>query len=328
MGEPKTCRHCDRYAVSRGLCGLHYQRWQKGQDLSAPKRRVHQHRSVQCVQCGTEFTGMTAKRRYCSNNCRQRAFLKKPPTPGRRRQRADAPTPPPWSPHDIPVAIVAHPRRWKQAQELSSSVGAEALVWDNAHLGCEASHRRAWEWLAQGKTGEPGDPRGYSVVLEDDVAVMADFRHQLTAALRVAPSPIVSLYLGRGRPPHYQPAIAHAITSLPTDVCWFTAPVLLGAVGYAIRTELLPELLSHPQAPLPIDEQISAWAQAANHTVAYTWPSLVQHRDLAPLITERHDQQDRIEKRVAWRFDTRLHWDTSSAPIKTPEELGMRVISA
>lgn len=228
----------------------------------------------------------------------------------------------PWLDHDIPLTIVAHSRRRREAERLSTIVGAQAISWDNHHQGCEANHRKAWSWLAQGR------PEQYSVVLEDDVVVAQDFRHQLNKVLAVAPSPLVSLYLGQGRPPHWQPAIAYAITSLTRDVCWFLGPELLSAQGYAIRTSLLPSLLNATKdTDTPIDEQISKWAKRKKITVAYTWPSIVNHReDLPPLIEQRADGQPRIEKRVAWRFGGRPKWSISAAEMKSPTQLGMKVV--
>jgi hypothetical protein len=106
------------------------------------------------------------------------------------------------------------------------------------------------------------------------------------------------------------------------------APALFSAQGYAIRKDILPTLITAPRTDLPIDEHISQWATEANIPVAYCWPSIVEHRDdLPPLITQRHDNQDRIERRVAWQFGTRPTWSTQVHQIKTPQQLGMRVIA-
>jgi GR25 family glycosyltransferase involved in LPS biosynthesis len=224
----------------------------------------------------------------------------------------------------IEIAVIAHPRRKQEAQRLASMVEALSIFWDTESMGCETNHRVAWEMMAKLSEAD------WLVFLEDDIEVVPDFRRQLDEILAVAPSPLVSLYLGRGRPPHWQPAIAEAITSVPSpDTCWLMAPALFSAQGYAIRTDILPTLITAPRTTLPIDEHISSWASARNIPVAYCWPSIVEHRDdLTPLIQERADGQPRIEQRVAWKFGTRPTWGTQVHQIKTPQQLGMRVIPA
>lgn len=225
------------------------------------------------------------------------------------------------------LAIVAHPRRAKVVSSLGPRVSPEVVVWDNKNRGCEANHRRAWQWLSLG-----ADQDGYSVILEDDVIAVENFRSQLDQVLAVTDAPVVSLYLGRGRPPHWQPTIAQTITSLPSpDVCWLRTNALLSAQGYAVKTELLNSLLAGTtDYGDPIDEQVSAWVQAHDLYVDYTWPSIIEHRsDLKPLITGRETASDpRQERRVAWNFDSRSTWTDATIDLPTPEQAGTTVISA
>lgn len=221
------------------------------------------------------------------------------------------------------IAVIAHPARASLAEEIATTAGAEALSWDMNDIGCEANHLQAWTYLEGAKTP-------WAVVLEDDVTLAPNFCDQLGQVLSVAPSPVVSLYLGRGHPHggvfDWQSRISAKIA---TEVCWLTAESLLSAQGVAIRTELLTDMLefvgplSDPgmrRSPknrrtpgMPIDEAISAWCQQRGILVSHTRPSIVDHKDLPPLITVRKDGQPRTAKRTAWLFGERSEWDSSTA---------------
>ena len=209
------------------------------------------------------------------------------------------------------VAVVAHPARTSMANVVAFESGADAVCWDTSGIGCEANHMQAWRWLTE--SAQP-----WSVVLEDDVALVGQFTHQLGQVLAAAPSPVVSLYLGRGHPhggtTDWQNRISAKITA---DVCWLTAESLLSAQGCAIRTHLVPDMLALVEPltkdGMPVDEAISVWCQERGHLVAHCRPSIVDHLDPPPLITKRADGQPRTAKRTAWLFDGRTFWDSSTA---------------
>ena len=231
------------------------------------------------------------------------------------------PAPMPWKYHEVPVAIVTHSTRYQWATEMALETGAEAICLDNTDLGCEVNHLRAWEWLGGGSCP-------WSVVLEDDALPIPKFRLQLHSALQVAPTPIVGLYLGQSRPPHWQPSIARAIAQTrEADACFLRSRDLLHGVGYAIRTDLIPDLLDYVphliRANIPIDEAISAWARDRALGISHTWPSLVDHRDEKTLITH-HDGQPRTEPRKAWCADWRERWEPTLGEIALPECLTHR----
>jgi len=201
------------------------------------------------------------------------------------------------------IGIVAHTSRSSAAKLLSMSVGAQFISVDNGMLGCDANHDAVHRHLA-------GMGTDWSVVLEDDAVPVDGFRDQLRAVLKVAPAPVVSLYLGRQRPPQYQSRIAAATTKADlVDAHWLTSSRLLHAVGYAIRSELLPDLLEVPLR-LPADERIGAWADQT----AYCWPSLVDHADM-PTIVDHPDGKPRPPGRTAWRTGTRAAWSDLSVPL-------------
>jgi GR25 family glycosyltransferase involved in LPS biosynthesis len=207
----------------------------------------------------------------------------------------------------VNIGVVAHTARRQQAETLARTIAASYVSIDNGTLGAEANHRKVWETLI-GKISD------WCVVVEDDALPVPDFRAQLDEALTVSPTPIVSLYLGRERPPHWQTRIEQAIHKAESvDACFITSNYLLHAVATAIRTPLLPSMLLH-KTRLPWDEHLTAWATKHGHRIAYTTPSLVDHADTDTLIAHR-DGQPRTPGRVAWQYGQRDNWTTSTIPM-------------
>lgn len=211
--------------------------------------------------------------------------------------------------------MVAHPRRSAWVSHLANTTAAEAVSWDRHKIGCEANHLQAWNYLAD-------SPEQWGVVIEDDVIPCQHFTRQLTQVLTAAPTPVVSLYLGRAHPhggaDRWQDRIAAHIAA---DVCWLTADALLSGQGYAIRTELIPDMLEtvtplsanhRRKEQIPIDEAVSTWCRSRGYLVGHTRPSILNHLDGKTLIPQRADKQPRRQGRVAWLFDWRERWDSSA----------------
>ena len=208
------------------------------------------------------------------------------------------------------IGVVAHTARAEQAHLLMESVGAVYMSVDNGTLGCERNHHKTWKWLTEHNHSD------WVVVLEDDAIPVDGFAGQLHTALENAPTPIVSLYLGRKRPPHWQNAIEKATTKAnETGACWITARQLLHAVGVAVRTELLTDMLDVTMRSVrPWDYRIGEYSRHIDEQVGYTWPSLLEHAD-GETVTKHEDRQNRIPGRKAWWTGTREVW--------TPEAVTM-----
>lgn len=208
----------------------------------------------------------------------------------------------------LTIGIVGHTSRRSHATQLAAQVDADFLSIDNGSLGCDDNHEAVQHHLAN-------LPSTWSVILEDDAQPVPQLRTQLRAALPMSPTPIVSLYLGRKRPPHWQTRIRKAIRNANTsNTNWLISTHLLHAVGYAIKTDLLPSLLSHTST-LPVDQHIGHWARYHGHTIAYTNPSLIDHADL-PTIVEHPDGEPRKAGRTAWNVGTRHHWNSTTMAIR------------
>jgi hypothetical protein len=199
------------------------------------------------------------------------------------------------------IGIVAHVDRFTDACALADRTGAVTVMVDDGELGCEANHIRTWRALATAKTP-------WAVVLEDDALPVRDFQSQLDDVLANAPTPIVSLYLGRSRPPIWQPWIRGAtINADRQGACFIPGRRLLHCVGVAVHTGLINDMADTAEAlELPIDEAITAWADD-RYGVSYCWPSIVDHND-GPTLVAHRDNQPRSEPRVAWSCGSRTSW--------------------
>lgn len=208
----------------------------------------------------------------------------------------------------IPIGIVAHTSRATQAKKLAKRVQAEFISIDDGLLGCEENHKTVQHHLSNLHST-------WSVILEDDAQPVHDFRDQLHQALIMAPSPVISLYLGRQRPPHWQQRIAKAVAEAETcQASWIMSTHLLHAVGYAIHTTLLPSLLRH-DTDLPADQHIGNWCRRYGHLISYTIPSLIDHHD-GPTVVDHPDGDIRQPGRKAWTVGTRDHWTTKAVMLR------------
>lgn len=210
------------------------------------------------------------------------------------------------------IAVVAHRDRRPAAIALVDKVEALGANFDDGTLGCEGNHRKVWDWHSTAASYD------WSVVLEDDAQPIDGFRDQLTAALAVAPAPIVSLYLGRVRPlGAWQGRIRLATTEAShRGASWILSNHCLHAVAIAMRTELIADMLDWTEGcGLVADDAITAWAQHAGHDIAYTWPSLVNHHD-GPTITDHADGKKRKPGRVAWAVGSRRRWNSKTVEMR------------
>lgn len=217
----------------------------------------------------------------------------------------------PTAPKIAAIGIIAHVARLRQAEKLAETVGADCIAVDDGALGCEANEYRAYRQLA--RQGLP-----WTVLLEDDAVPVDDFTGQLHGVLCNAPNAIVSLYLGRSRPPVWQNWIRRATVRAEAEqACFIESSRLLHTVGVAIHTRLIGSMLAQTRhlGGIPIDEAISAWArhQTPAIRVSYCWPSIVDHLD-GPTLIVHPDGQPRDTGRIAWAVGTRSRWHPTQIP--------------
>lgn len=199
------------------------------------------------------------------------------------------------------IGVVAHVTRSTWARQLAEEAGALYMNVDNGSMGCDASHMHVLRQL--------GDTSlDWVVVLEDDAILCDNWADNLDQALTLAPAPILSFYLGTSYPIQWQRFIRQATTkATENNAAWIIGEQLLHAVAYAIRTDLIPDLLAH-KSKAPIDEAITEWARANGHMVAYTWPSMCDHADEPTLVTHQHANN---KPRKAWQHGE-PQWSTQT----------------
>lgn len=180
------------------------------------------------------------------------------------------------------VAVVGHKDRAGLRDPMLEGI-ADRVFEDDGRLGAGRNHLRALRYLARQEDT-------WGVVFEDDALPVDGLPDQIHSALQNAPTPVVSFYLGRGRPPHVQHSIQRALGMMSVDgvePSWLVHPAMLHCVGYAILTSEIDSLIEympwHLRTDMPPDEIISRWAQRGPKClVSYTWPSLVDHNDELP----------------------------------------------
>lgn len=215
----------------------------------------------------------------------------------------------------IPITVIAHSQRREMAERLAAVVQC-TICWDSreeknlgTNLGCALTHLDALHEL-QNSTSE------WAVVLEDDAVPVPKFRDHLTAALQHAPAPVVGLYLGTGNPSgEAQRQIRQAVVSAKErNQAWLLADCLIGSVGYAVQTRLIPDIvdfITDREEELPL--RITRWAQDREIRICYTQPSLVNHDDSDSIGTPWRGP--RYLGRKAWSYGSRTSWGTGTIDI-------------
>ena len=201
----------------------------------------------------------------------------------------------------ISCGVVAHPSRAVDAMNLAhqlDEVGAVRICTDLAGIGAPANHRATWRaaWTPAAD---------WCLVIEDDAILCQDFAARLLIALESVTTDVVSLYAGTNYPAILANVLGDRVLSA-AEVGWpyVTDPYLNHAVAVAVRTPLVPPMIAHTdQFPaVPIDTAISGWLLSTGRHVAYTVPSLVDHRDGPTLLGDHGDGHTRSLPRKAVIF--------------------------
>jgi hypothetical protein len=187
--------------------------------------------------------------------------------------------------------VVAHVDRARQANLLANQIGATVLF-DDGTLGAGGNHRRA---LRHGV-----DVRAsHILIVEDDALPIPTFTSAVSQAIRQRPDQILGLYVGKARP------IAKRVTEAVeqadrTGASWLTYTGLLWGVATVWPRNLARAYLREPDPGPDWDTRsVTPWCRAHNITVAYTWPSLVDHGgDGGSVIRGRSRDAGRVAHRV------------------------------
>lgn len=199
----------------------------------------------------------------------------------------------------IKFAIVAHHSRLEAVMNLKRVLNAHFLF-DDKNGGANPNHRRAIEWASQ------QDCR--VVIMEDDALLVCGFTEKVAAWLDRFPDDLLSFYLGTGRPPQYQLEVAtKLIDSDQRQTDYITMSRLIHGVCYSIPQHRITDVLTRWDSAKPADYAVG---DAYGGRVIYPCYSLVDHADL-PAVERHPDNQQRTERRRAWRLDSKEHHGTT-----------------
>ena len=197
----------------------------------------------------------------------------------------------------VQTVIATVEARLPYASDLALSTGADIIVdpvGDGSERSATDNHVRALQFA---------DPSSdWIVVLEDDAVPIDDFSSVLHSQLsEIDSDKIVSLYLGKQRPPSVQPTLQRTIEAASEDVSWLVTKNLYWGVGVCIPGAFVDSISDHVLTSThPWDSSVGRWALANSVEVWYSWPSLVDHLDEETTINHA-DGMGRSEGRRAWR---------------------------
>lgn len=197
----------------------------------------------------------------------------------------------------IQTVIPTVTSRLHYASELALSTVADIIVdpvGDGSERSATDNHVRALQYA---------DPSAdWVVVLEDDAVPIEDFSAVLYNQLsEIDSDKIVSLYLGKQRPPSIQPTLQRTIESAPEDTSWLVTRSLYWGVGVCIPGGFVDSVSDHVlSSSHPWDSSVGRWALTNSVEVWYSWPSLVDHLDEETTINHA-DGMGRVAGRRAWR---------------------------
>ncbi len=213
----------------------------------------------------------------------------------------------------ISAAIMAHPKRKKQAEALSKMLKQYPFVDVSISFDQPGANSHQEEWDNGKRALQAGVGLGeWHVVVQDDAILCPDFHSNLEGAIRAAPSKsLISLYTGTSRPigKRVKTAVDNAY-----HASWLQFWMLLWGVGIAIPSDHIEPVLEFVNDPQYKDSQydtrIGYFYNRNRLPVYYTMPSLVDHDDDLPSLLGGHGREINGDRRVAHRLaDGPVRWN-------------------
>ena len=192
----------------------------------------------------------------------------------------------------LTVHVVAHVDRINDAADLAHDLAPATIHLDDGRLGTYANHRRALAAAA-------ATDATHAVVLEDDALPIPGFLEHAHHAIARRPEHLIGLYVGTGHPRLVQSEIAETITTAGPFLTLPRQSTLRWGVGTIYPVADLVHVIATADrlSAIAADRRLGAW-HGAQDRIVYTWPSLVDHADLAQ-VTPEHGR--RLAPRRAWR---------------------------
>lgn len=209
--------------------------------------------------------------------------------------------------HSLSVHIVGHVSREGMSEALRASVEADHVWIDHGYHGEWKNHLRAWRSAVESDAT-------HAVVLQDDAVPVDDFRKHVLSAVQHKPDEMISLYTGTHRP-RKDMVIAAVAEADRIGASWLTANTLMWGVGVVLPVARIEEVLDTVRKiKLPYDQRLGYWPYKNKRQVYYTWPSLVDHADVA---TVAHAAKGTQGVRVAHRVGI-PNWNEVEVEISAP----------
>lgn len=204
----------------------------------------------------------------------------------------------------ISCAIMAHPKRRKQANVLYSQLKKYPftdcqIIWDTIN--------DRWDTGERALRAGIGLAAGWHVVIQDDAILAPNFYDHLTRALRAAPvKSLISLYTGTARP--LPRRVGAAVAKAGKNCSWLRYNVLMWGVGIVMPTWHIKEVIDFVSDRTEAYDFRIGWAYQRNRLpIFYTNPSLVDHDDdLGSLLNHGQSPEPRRarnfigDKSVTW----------------------------
>lgn len=204
----------------------------------------------------------------------------------------------------VSVSVMAHKSREVYATKLAKQLGAP-IIWDEMNDRWDTGRRA---WLAHLDTGSD-----YSLVIQDDA---------------VAPNGLIpGIEKAMVRVPYGSPLVLYMTKTLqwgsifdlvPDNISYLLMERIWWGVAIVLPTDFISPMLDfcadYPN--LQYDHRIGQFFYIHKEPVYYTWPNLVDHRNLPSLVPGRTARRH-APNFVKGRAD-RVSWDGKIAPIAPP----------
>jgi hypothetical protein len=204
----------------------------------------------------------------------------------------------------ISAAVMAHPKRKKQAEKLAKQLRGYPFVSVNVIYDTPeaASHEQEWDNGTRALKDGVGKA-DWHVVVQDDAILCREFYNNVMGAINNVPSKsLISLYTGTARPMGKR---VKAAVDKAKDETWLSYWLLMWGVGILIPSDHIEPMIEFvADRTEPYDTRIGIFYQRNRLPVYYTMPSLVNHDDELGTLLPGHGTEPGA--RVAHRFATGL----------------------
>lgn len=196
---------------------------------------------------------------------------------------------------EISVAIMAHPRRKKQAQALLDQLSQYtfcdiSIIWDKTNTEWDTGERALRYGIRKGD---------WHIVVQDDAILSPDFYNNVVGAIKAVPmKTLISLYTGTARP---FGARVKAAVDKAYYATWLRHYMLFWGVGILIPSDHIEPMLEFVSDRHELyDTRIGIFYQRNMLPVYYTMPSLVDHDDdLGSLLDHGSAPEPRVAHKLA-----------------------------